>query len=127
MGINWLGRLSGFHRSAPGLEWVLWKRLPLIALMGTGVPVLLWAGLYFLLDGDASASQARWLQLAGYVVLGVLALHWTLVFTVAIGCVIVMVMKGPAYVADGYPVSHRDTPAPALGEKQDPSRGSDSP
>lgn len=28
----------------------------------------------------------------------------------AIGCVIVMVMKGPAYVADGYPVSHRDRP-----------------
>lgn len=110
MRIQWLGRLPGFHRSAPGLEWALWKRLPLIALVGTGVPVLLWAGLYLLMDADASAAQARWLLLAGYVLLGVLALHWTLVLTVAIGCVIVMVMKGPAYVADGYPVSHRDTP-----------------
>jgi len=31
--------------------------------------------------------------------------------TVAIGCVIVTIMKGPAYVADAYPVSHRDQPA----------------
>jgi hypothetical protein len=29
-------------------------------------------------------------------------LHLTLVLTLAIGCVIVMVMKGPAYVADPY-------------------------
>jgi len=31
-------------------------------------------------------------------------LHWTLVLTLAIGCVIVMLMKGPAYVADAYPM-----------------------
>jgi hypothetical protein len=31
-------------------------------------------------------------------------LHWTLVLTLAIGCVIVMLMKGPAYVADAYPI-----------------------
>jgi hypothetical protein len=37
-------------------------------------------------------------------------LHWTLVLTVAIGCVIVIVMKGPAYVADGYPPPGREPP-----------------
>ncbi len=34
----------------------------------------------------------------------------TAVFTVAIGCVVVHIMKGPAYVADSLPVSHADAP-----------------
>jgi hypothetical protein len=38
------------------------------------------------------------------VMVGLVVLHWTLVLTVAIGCVIVMLMKGPAYVADAYPM-----------------------
>ena len=33
---------------------------------------------------------------------GVVVLHWTLVLTLAIGCAIVILMKGPAYVADAY-------------------------
>jgi hypothetical protein len=36
--------------------------------------------------------------------------HWSLVVTAAIGCAIVMVMKGPAYAADSYTVSHSDRP-----------------
>ena len=33
--------------------------------------------------------------------MGLLGLFWTMMLTVAIGCVIVMIMKGPAYGADG--------------------------
>jgi hypothetical protein len=33
-----------------------------------------------------------------------------MVVTVGIGCVIVMVMKGPNYEADSYPISHSDAP-----------------
>jgi len=36
------------------------------------------------------------------------------VLAVAIGCIIVMVMKGPAYVADGYQLSHREQPCEAM-------------
>jgi hypothetical protein len=43
--------------------------------------------------------------------ISVLVLHWTVVFTVAIGAFIVMVMKGPAYVADAYVLDDADTPA----------------
>ena len=42
--------------------------------------------------------------------LGVVILHWTLVLTLAIGCAIVMLMKGPAYVADAYPLVESDRP-----------------
>ena len=89
----------------------MWKRLPAMALFGTCIPLLLWAGLFLLLDESQSPAHERWLLLAGYIMAGVLALHWTLVITVAIGCVIVMVMKGPAYVADAYPVPHSDSPS----------------
>ena len=37
-------------------------------------------------------------------------LHWTAVVTVAIGALIVVIMKGPAYVADAYPLD--DSAAP---------------
>lgn len=42
-----------------------------------------------------------------YRLIGLVVLHWTLVFTVAIGCAIVWLMKGPAYVADAYPPPER--------------------
>ena len=44
------------------------------------------------------------LLLWDYAMFGVVTLHWTLVLTVALGCFIVRVMKGPAYVADTYPL-----------------------
>jgi hypothetical protein len=34
----------------------------------------------------------------------VVALHWSLMLTLAIACFIVRVMKGPVYVADAYPL-----------------------
>ena len=43
-----------------------------------------------------------------YTIFGVVVLHWTLVLTVALGCFIVRVMKGPAYVADAYPLPDDD-------------------
>jgi hypothetical protein len=33
---------------------------------------------------------------------GLVILHWSLVLTLSIGCAIVILMKGPAYVADAY-------------------------
>ena len=42
------------------------------------------------------------------------------VVTVAIGCVVVHIMKGPAYVADGLPVSHADRPKRGRPETEQP-------
>ncbi len=44
--------------------------------------------------------------------ISLMVLHWTVVLTVAIGAFIVLVMKGPAYVADAYPLEDADTPSP---------------
>lgn len=112
--MNWLQKIPQSVRSASGLEWTLWKKLPLIGLVGTVLPLLCLLAMHFFSDPQASAAQDRWLQLADYFVWAVLIFHWTMVITVAIGCVIVMIMKGPAYVADSYPVSHGDKPRGTL-------------
>ena len=107
--MDWLKKLPGSVRSASGLEWRLWRRLPLILLLGTALPLLVALALHGLTD-QSDAAAVRWLQTMDYVVVGVLLFHWTAVFTVAIGCVVVMLMKGPAYVADALERSHSDQP-----------------
>lgn len=111
--MNWLKKLSSSQRANSGLEWVLWRKLPLIAFIGALLPLLFMAAAHALADPQASAADARWLQLIDYMVWGVLLFHASMLLVVGFGCIIVMVMKGPAYVADGYPVSHSDRPRPS--------------
>ena len=120
---GWFNKLPGFHRAAPGLEWKLWKKLPLIFAVGTVLPMLLAAVAYLTLPDTtatgitaASAADERNFMQFFYMLVGVVVLHWTLVLTLAIGCFIVMLMKGPAYVADGYHLNERD-PAPPDAHK----------
>lgn len=108
--MNWLKRLPRSHRSAAGLEWKLWRKLPAIAIFGTVTPALGGAALHLLHHDSDDAAQLRWLQLVDYCIGGAIIFHWTMVLTVAIGCVIVMVMKGPGFAADSYHVPHKDLP-----------------
>ena len=112
--MNWFKKLTHTQRAASGLEWTLWRKLPLIALVGTVLPLLCLALVLALADPQPGAAEARWLQMLTYVVGGVVVFHWSMVATIAIGCVIVMVMKGPGYVADGYKLSHSDQPRQAM-------------
>lgn len=105
----WLNKLPNSIRSASGLEWKLWRKLPLILVVGTAIPLAAAVTLHYATDTD-NAVEARWLQTMDYMVAGVVVFHWTAVFTIAIGCVVVMLMKGPGYVADGMDVSHSDKP-----------------
>lgn len=109
--MNWLQKLPNSRRSASGLEWAIWRKLPHVFAAGTLLP-LLGLGALHLLTNSVSAADERWLQLANFMVTGLIIFHWTAVLTVGIGCVIVMLMKGPAYVADGFEVSHSDLPTP---------------
>lgn len=110
--MDWFQKLPGFQRTPYGLEWRLLRLMPRVWLAGTAVPALLAVAARYLISGDTPAQLARNIQRFDYMMIGLLILIWTLVLTVSIGCVIVWVMKGPAYVADGLAVSHRDTPRP---------------
>lgn len=107
--MHWLQKVPGSIRSASGLEWALWRKLPTIALLGTIVPVLALCVHHWVVDPSTPAEE-RALLMVDYAVVGVLAFHWTAILTVSIGCIIVMVMKGPAYEADSLPLSHSDQP-----------------
>ena len=111
--MSWLRKLPGFHRAAPGLEWKLWRKLPAILAAGTALPLLGMLAVRLWATEPMTAATERLVTLADYFAIALIILHWTLVLTVAIGCVIVMLMKGPAYVADGYEVSHSDRPRPS--------------
>lgn len=120
--MNWLRKLPNSVRAASGMEWLIWRKLPLIALLGTALPLLGLAILHFWMDAEASSAQARWLQMADYFCWAVVVFNITMVFTVAIGCVIVMVMKGPGYAADSYRVSHSDAPRAEPETEEEASR-----
>lgn len=119
--MNWFTVLKDSQRAASGLEWQIWRKLPLIALLGSLLPALLWLGLDLWLDAASNARDARFLSTAGYVAVGAAVFHLTMVLTVGIGCAVVMVMKGPGYVADAYPVPHRDRPSGTDSEASDGS------
>ncbi|MFN3593247.1 MAG: hypothetical protein ACK4TK_01005 [Thiobacillaceae bacterium] len=109
--MNWLRKLPNSRRHPPGLEWRLLRRMPHILMLGTVLPVLaaltarLWP-----IEGSPQAVAAT-LKLVDIYAISAVILHWTLVLTVSIACVIVWLMKGPAYVADAYPLPDADRPA----------------
>jgi hypothetical protein len=92
-----LKKLPGFIRSASGFEWILFKKIPLIFIIGTAIPSAVILDI-FLKNAILSPEQQKII----YQCLGFLFSYWFFVGTTAIGCILVMIMKGPAYVADPY-------------------------
>lgn len=102
-------KLPGFVRTPPGKERTVLRNLPRILLLGTlllALPSLL--ARLFLAEEVAAASNL--ITTVDIYAISLIVLHCTVVVTVAIAAFIVMVMKGPAYVADAYPLNESDTP-----------------
>lgn len=110
--MNWLNKLPGHHRASAGLEWALWRKLPHILAAGTALPLAALAVVHAVWGDDASAATERLVRMADFATVALISLHWSLMLAVAIGCVIVMLMKGPAYVADAYEMPYSDRPLP---------------
>jgi len=105
------------QRYVPGLEWVILKKLPKYLLAGTLIPALmsLFVRFYPLqgLTDDVVKQQMSIDILSIAIVLTV----WTAIFTIAIGCVVVWIMKGPTYVADSYEL--QDSNHPKQGDREE--------
>ncbi len=99
--MNWFNKLSGSQRSPYGLECRVLRKIP--GLLGAAIvlPALssllarLWTGG----PGEALAPQ---MQVFDFVMLGLAGTSLMLILTVGMLCMIIWVMKGPAYVADAY-------------------------
>jgi hypothetical protein len=61
---------------------------------------------------DAPYLVSKLITTVDIYTFSLLATLWTALFTFAIGAFTVMVMKGPAYVADAYPLIDSDAPRP---------------
>lgn len=102
-------KLHNQHHPA-GLEWTILKTLPKVLLAGTFIPLFMSIFIrLFPADGslmeiEKHTSSIDILSISLFVTV------LTAVFTVAIGCIIVVLMKGPAYVADAYELEDSDEP-----------------
>ncbi len=98
-------------RAPAGLEWRLVRKLPGLCGIGLLLLLLAWVlGMVLPFDGDPQ-DIARRLRTFNYTLIGLAIFHVTMVLTVAFGCLIVMIMKGPQYTSDSYPVQDAERPA----------------
>lgn len=107
--MNWLRKLHG-RKVAPGLELTVLRKLPTVTLVGSLLP----AGLALLVRAMPVApgiDATKHVRTVDIFAIATEITFLTAVLTVAIGAAVVHIMKGPAYVADAYPVSHADRPA----------------
>ena len=98
-------RLPGFTRTPAGKERVVLRLLPKAWLIGT----LLLAIPSLLARLIANPDDALVVTTTDIYVISLIILHWTVVFTVGLAAFIIMMMKGPAYVADAYPLQEVET------------------
>ena len=108
--MKWLDKLPGFTRTPHGLEWRLLRLMPTMCIASIVLPALAALLARFVITGNNEAELVRHIQMFDFLMIGLVLFIWSLVLTLAIGCAIVWLMKGPAYVADGYELSHSDKP-----------------
>ena len=119
--MNLFTKLHG-RRVPPGLEWQILRRLPQITLAGSLIPVAL-AVLVRVLPPEPGVDIAKHIKTVDIFAIATAITFFTTVLTITIGCVVVYIMKGPAYVADAYPLQHSDYPASGAATNEDPDRG----
>lgn len=104
--MNLFNRLHGSRREEAGLEWKIFRKLPAILLGGTVFALGLIAALQFGLL-EMQIKNAMQLQ---YAIVGWLLFHWMSILAIGLFCSIAIVMKGPAYVMDAYPLPDSEHP-----------------
>ena len=92
------------RREPPGLERKILRSLPMALLGSTAIPLMMAFGGRRFPPVGTREELYKYISSVDIFAISLGLTLWTAVFTVAIGCVIVVVMKGPAYVADAYPL-----------------------
>lgn len=104
-------------KQPPGLEWKIFKRLPRLFLASTLIPLMvsLLGRLVYPFDSDVDRLKEITSIDIFSIAMGVTL--WTAVFTLAIGCIVVIIMKGPTYVADSYEMKDSNYPVQRRGKR----------
>jgi uncharacterized membrane protein YdjX (TVP38/TMEM64 family) len=94
-------KLPGSRRSAPGWEWIIWRKLPWITIGGLALIITVAGSLHYFAPDGRPEQVAKYLLSVRIFAVASAILLITTVVTVAIGCIVVWIMKGPAYGSDG--------------------------
>lgn len=101
-------KLPGFQRSPAGIERKILRAIPSTLTLGLGILVL--PSLLLRLTGHGTWDLSHVASMVDIYTMGAVLLFVNIVGIVGTGAFIVMVMKGPAYVADAYEVGDSDAP-----------------
>ena len=108
--MNWLEKQHPVTRNSPGLEWKIFKKLHLIGVGGIGLLLAIGLGNRWLNSNLNLIHYQQWITKVDAVLWGVLFTFLSLMVALIVGCVLVIVMKGPQYRADSYIMSDVDEP-----------------
>lgn len=100
---KWLRKLPGYQTYEPGLERKVLLQLPQLTVMG-----VLAIALPSLLARLLLSPKAE--RIIDILVISTEIFFLSMVLTLAIAALIVKLSKGPAYVADAYPLTESDRP-----------------
>jgi len=109
--MQWLQKLPNSRPSPAGLEWRILRKLPVVLLASTLIPLACYLVAWLYPETFGGDSPQKYLTGIGIAAIATVVTAWTAVFTVAIGCTVVVLMKGPAYVADRYDLVVSERPA----------------
>lgn len=96
------------HRHPAGLERVILRKLPKFLLGGIFIPIFMIIFVRLMPLSDTTMDVAKYQISVDILAISLVFMVCSAAFTVTIGCVIVMLMKGPAYVADAYELEDSD-------------------
>lgn len=102
-------KLHNKHHPA-GLEWSILKLLPKVLIGGILIPLFMSIFIRVFPAGTTAAEIAKYQSSIDILSISLFFTVLTAVFTVAIGCITVVLMKGPAYVADAYELEDAEQP-----------------
>jgi hypothetical protein len=100
------------------MERRIMAKLPLFLAAGTAIPLFCY--LIANLSPPSDITQEKYVTGVGIAAIAAALTAWTAAFTIAIGCLVVMIMKGPAYVADRYPLIDAEQPRQKPASKDEP-------
>ncbi len=79
------------RRTYQGLDWVLLRLLPVLAVLGIVLPAALGGGLHWAWGDDGAMAQT--LRVADFWIVGFMVVFWSLLMTVTVGCVFAWVVR----------------------------------
>ncbi len=107
--MNWFSKLPGFAKAPSGVEVEILRLVPIAFLLGTLMIAL--PSLVVRISLWPETEGIKLITTVDFFAIGAMIVHWIVLLTVSFGAFIVRVMKGPAYVADAYPLSDAESPS----------------